>query len=90
MKVEIVLLWGQYRSGDTTWKGVCVRQDLSHSVDEFKLTAFMRHNSTGKNGDPSKPKYKNEDEKVLSGSKTPYYMVTSSTLNVRRGRRNKL
>lgn len=79
------VIMGTVPSGDTTWKGVCVRQDLSHSVDEFKLTAFMRHNSTGKNGDPSKPKYKNEDEKVLSGSKTPYYMVTSSTLNVRKG-----
>lgn len=78
------VIMGTVPSGDTTWKGVCVRQDLSHSVDEFKLTAFMRHNSTGKNGDPSKPKYKNEDEKVLSGSKTPYYMVTSSTLNVRK------
>ena len=33
---ESVIL-GTVPSGNTTWKGVCVRQNLSKSVDEFKL-----------------------------------------------------
>lgn len=76
---------GTVPNGDTTWKGVCVRQNLTKAVDEFKLSCYMHHKSNGVNGDPTKPKYKNEQETVISGSKTTYYKVTCSSLNVRSG-----
>ena len=79
---ESVIL-GTVPSGNTTWKGVCVRQNLSKSVDEFKLVARMRHNSTGQNGDPVS--FKEDKETITSGSKTTYYEVTCSSLNVRTG-----
>ena len=70
-------------SGSTTWKGVCVRQNLTSAVDEFKVTARMRHNSTGQNGDPLS--FKEDKETITSGSKTEYYQVTCNSLNVRTG-----
>lgn len=79
------LMIGTIPSGNTTWKGVCVRQNLEHSVDEFKLSCTMIHNSTGQNGDPSRPKYKNDEQVITSGGTTKYYVVTASALNVRTG-----
>ena len=74
---------GSLPSGDTTWKGVCVRQNLTKSVDEFKLSVRMRHNSRGKNGDPTV--FDEDKEEVISGGKTTYWEVTCSSLNVRTG-----
>lgn len=69
--------------GDAIWKGTCHRQSLDHSVDEFKLTVNMRHNSSGINGDPATPKYQDDEETIKSGKKTTYWEVTSNSLNVR-------
>ena len=77
------IILGTVPSGSTTWKGVCVRQNLSKSVDEFKVIARMRHNSTGTNGDPMS--FKEDKETIVSGSKTTYYQVTCNSLNVRKG-----
>ena len=77
---------GTAPSGDTTWKGVCVRQNLTKAVDEFKLSCYMHHNSTGKSGDPTAPKYKNDEGTIIiSGGTTTYYQVTCNSLNVRAG-----
>lgn len=77
---------GTAPSGDTTWKGVCVRQNLTKAVDEFKLSCYMHHNSTGKSGDPTAPKYKNDEgTTIISGGTTTYYQVTCNSLNVRAG-----
>lgn len=70
-------------TGETTWKGVCKRLNLSKEVDEFELSCNMSHNSTGVNGDPTT--FKNETETVTSGKKETYYKVTASTLNYRSG-----
>ena len=70
-------------TGETTWKGICKRLNLSKEVDEFELTCNMSHNSTGVNGDPTT--FKNETETVTSGKKETYYKVTASTLNYRSG-----
>lgn len=70
-------------TGETTWKGVTKRLNLSKEVDEFELTCNMSHNSTGVNGDPTV--FKDDTETVTSGSKETYYKVTSSTLNYRSG-----
>lgn len=75
---------GSLPTGSTTWKGVCSRQNLSKSLDEFCLKCNMSHNSTGKNGDPTYPVL-TDSETVTSGTKTTYYQVTSSTLNYRTG-----
>lgn len=74
---------GSLPSGDTTWKGVCVRQNLEHSVDEFKLKAKIRYDSKGKNGDPTV--FDEDKQEVISGGKTTYWEVTCSSLNVRAG-----
>ena len=76
---------GSLPSGDTTWKGVCVRQNLEHSVDEFKLKAKVRHNSRGKNGDPTV--FDEDKQEVISGKITKFWEVTWSSLNVRTGAR---
>lgn len=74
---------GSLPSGDTTWKGVCVRQNLEHSVDEFKLKAKIKHDSKGTNGDPTV--FDEDKEEVLSGKITTFWEVTWSILNVRTG-----
>ena len=72
-------------NGDTTWKGIIKRLNLTKEVDEFKLQVNMRHNSTGKNGDPS-DKFITDSEKVESGErKLSYYKVTCNGLNYRTG-----
>lgn len=70
-------------TGETTWKGVCKRLNLSKEVDEFELSCNMSHNSTGINGDPTT--FKNETETITSGSKETYYKVTINGLNYRSG-----
>lgn len=70
-------------TGETTWKGVCKRLNLSKEVDEFELSCNISHNSTGQSGDPTT--FKTEVENIESGIKVTYYKVTSATLNYRTG-----
>ena len=70
-------------TGETTWKGICKRLNLSKEVDEFELTCNMSHNSTGTNGDPTLPTY--TDSKVVGSIKETYYVVSSSIANYRSG-----
>ena len=74
-------------SGETTWKGACVRQNLTSAVDEFKLSCNIYHNSIGTNGDPTVfySDKSNTSSTIVSGSKTTFYQVTCSSLNVRTG-----
>lgn len=72
--------------GSTTWKGACARVHLSKNLDEFKVRINMQHNSTGKNGDPNIHNPQAETVEIpVSGTKTKYYQVTCSSLNVRSG-----
>lgn len=75
---------GSLPSGSTTWKGVCGRQNLSKTLDEFSIRCRMHHNSTGKNGDPEYPTINNTST-VISGAKETYYKVTCNSLNYRSG-----
>lgn len=70
-------------TGETIWKGVSKRLNLSKEVDEFELSCNMSHNSTGVSGDPTT--FKTDEETVTSGKKETYYKVTCSSLNVRAG-----
>lgn len=70
-------------TGETTWKGICKRLNLSKEVDEFELSCNMSHNSTGTNGDPTLPTY--TDSQVVGSIKETYYVVSSSTANYRSG-----
>ena len=70
-------------TGETTWKGICKRLNLSKEVDEFELSCNMSHNSTGTNGDPTLPTY--TDPKVVDSIKETYYVVSSPTVNYRSG-----
>lgn len=78
---------GSLPSGSTTWKGSCYRQNLKNSCDEFQVKCNMKFNSTGKNGDPSAFDEDKETstETVTSGSKTTYWKVIVSALNIRTG-----
>ena len=70
-------------TGETTWKGICKRLNLSKEVDEFELTCNISHNSTGINGDPTT--FSTNEENIITGKKETYYKVTASTLNYRTG-----
>ena len=69
-------------SGDTTWKGACYKKTLDQPVTDFKVRIGMTHNSTGTNGDPSRP-YTNDSSTsssttVTSGTTSLYYVVQPS------------
>ena len=69
-------------SGDTTWKGSCYKKTLDTPVKDFHVRVCMTHNSTGTNGDPSRP-YTNDSSTsssttVTSGTTSLYYLVQPS------------
>ena len=69
-------------SGNTTWKGACYKKTLNQPVTDFKVRVGMTHNSTGTNGDPSRP-YTNDSSTsssttVTSGTTSLYYLVQPS------------
>lgn len=67
---------GTLGSGSGTWKGACYKKSLDTPIEDFKVRVRMEHNSTGTNGDPTRP-YTNNTETVTSGSKSTYYKVTA-------------
>lgn len=77
---------GTMGDGSTTWKGMSIRtQNLSDELDEFSVQAYLKHNSTGKNGDPTILDIKADTSTGTVGEKTVYYEVKVASLNVRTG-----
>lgn len=76
---------GDYGSKSTgaTWYGTSARKNLNTQIEDFFVEVNMSHNSTGISGDPTVGKEDNET--ATSGSKTTYYQVTATSLNVRSG-----
>lgn len=66
----------------TKWKGVEVRRNLKSAQDEFKMTAEITFKSTGTNGDPTV--IPSDEETGSVGTTSTYYVVNTSTLNVRK------
>ena len=80
------LMCGNFGSASdgAVWHGACYKKSIDTPVKDFKVRIRMKHNSTGKNGDPSHP-YQNETTPPISGSKKTYYKVTArSGLNLRK------
>lgn len=80
------LMCGNFGSSSdgAVWHGACYKKSIDTPVKDFKVRIRMKHNSTGKNGDPSHP-YQNETTPPISGSKKTYYKVTArSGLNLRK------
>ncbi|SFI95200.1 putative phage tail component, N-terminal domain-containing protein [Terrisporobacter glycolicus] len=72
--------------GSTSWKGSCMKtKNLSEELDEFSVQAYFRHNSSGKNGDPTILDIKADTSTGEVGEKTVYYEVKVASLNVRTG-----
>ena len=81
------LMCGNFGSSSdgAVWHGACYKKSIDTPVKDFKVRIRMKHNSTGKNGDPSHP-YQNETTPPISGSKKTYYKVTAkSGLKLRKG-----
>lgn len=70
-------------SSGSQWHGVCVRKNLPVSVKNFEINIRMKHNSTGKNGDPTI--MDSEKETIKKGGEKEYYQVSVSNLNMRTG-----
>ncbi|MCC3868515.1 distal tail protein Dit [Terrisporobacter mayombei] len=77
---------------DTTnkWKGSAYRRNLNDgvndvAVDNFEANLGFTFKSTGKNGDPSNYKYRDEEQTIISGEAHDGYRSTISSLNVRTG-----
>ena len=72
------LMCGNFGSSSdgAVWHGACYKKSIDTPVKDFKVRIRMKHNSTGKNGDPSHP-YQNETTPPISGSKKTYYKVTA-------------
>ena len=66
-------------------KGACARVALSKNIDDFKVMVRMQCRSSGKNGDPNNIKSEQEKvkETVVTGGKTPYYVVNAGGVNYR-------
>lgn len=79
------LMPGSLGSGSTTWKGVSALKSLKQPLSDFLVAIRVSLNSSGQNGDPSKPLSSNSSDNIISGSKEEYYQVTASALNVRSG-----
>ena len=81
------LMCGDFGSASdgAVWHGACYKKAIGTPIKDFKVRIRMKHNSTGKNGDPEHP-YQNDTEKPSSGSKKTYYQVTAkSGLRLRKG-----
>ena len=74
------LMCGNFGSSSdgAVWHGACYKKSIDTPVKDFKVRIRMKHNSTGKNGDPSHP-YQNETTPPISGSKKTYYKVTAKS-----------
>ena len=74
------LMCGNFGSASdgAVWHGACYKKSIDTPVKDFKVRIRMKHNSTGKNGDPSHP-YQNETTPPISGSKKTYYKVTAKS-----------
>lgn len=73
-------------SSEATWHGCSYRKNLTAALTDFKVRVTMKHNSTGKNGDPTKQTpYSNDTSVATSGKKSTFYQVNVSSLNVRSG-----
>lgn len=72
------LMCGNFGSASdgAVWHGACYKKSIDTPVKDFKVRIRMKHNSSGKNGDPSHP-YQNETTPPISGSKKTYYKVTA-------------
>ena len=70
------LMCGNFGSASdgAVWHGACYKKSIDTPVKDFKVRIRMKHNSSGKNGDPSHP-YQNETTPPISGSKKTYYKV---------------
>lgn len=79
------LVLGSIPSGSTMWKGACYRYNLNTTLEEFTVECDMTFTTSGTNGDPTNKSYSLNEETIQSGSRTTYYQVTASTLNVRSG-----
>lgn len=77
------IMCGDFGTSTTTWKGVCAKRNLSTGLTDFEITAYFMHNSTGKNGDPTKKTYKNDTETGTATTKKYFYKVKKSTVTVR-------
>ena len=71
------------KSTGATWYGTSARKNLASEVTDFYVECTMSHNSTGVNGDPTVGA--DDNETITTGTKTTYYKVTASTVNVRAG-----
>ena len=73
------LMCGDYgsESSGAIWHGCCYKKNLETNVKDFKVRVRMMHNSTGTNGDPTRP-YKNDTDKIVTGTRSTYYKVTAS------------
>ena len=81
------LMCGNFGSASegAVWHGACYKKSIGTPIKDFKVRIRMRHNSTGKNGDPEHP-YQNETIPPVSGSKSTYYKVTAKQgLRLRKG-----
>ena len=76
---------GELGSSTEKIKGACARVALSKNIDDFKVMVRMQCRSSGKNGDPNNIKSEQEKvkETVITGGKTPYYVVNASGVNYR-------
>ena len=72
------LMCGNFGSASdgAVWHGACYKKSIDTPIKDFKVRIRMKHNSAGKNGDPSHP-YQNETTPPISGSKKTYYKVTA-------------
>ena len=74
------LMCGNFGSASdgAIWHGACYKKSIDTPVKDFKVRIRMKHNSSGKNGDPSHP-YQNETTPPISGSKSTHYKVTAKS-----------
>lgn len=71
----LTLAPGAVEQGGKTWGGAAGRRDVGAEVEDFKVQAELYFTSSGKEGDPSEPTTKDDENETIGGNKNVTYYV---------------
>ena len=73
----LTLAPGAVEKGGKTWGGVAGRRDVGTEVEDFKVQAELYFTSSGKEGDPSEPTTKDDENETIGGNKNVTYYIST-------------
>lgn len=71
----LTLAPGAVEQGGKTWGGAAGMREVTTEVEDFKVEANVYFTSSGKEGDPSEPTTKDDDNETISGERIVKYYI---------------